>query len=176
MKRCGGWRGIRRGPVFTAAFGLALLAAVVAAAFAAAGCGGSSRTADLAPFLGRWDRVEAGAPNADFTLDVERAGTGVRLMFTDRTNGISQTVAGTGEDGYVACTLATTDDSLLLPAGAEAPSPGVATAPPTSVSLQLSIDEGGQLIVDLVLADGTLQPIWIYQPADGVSPSTPGTP
>jgi hypothetical protein len=173
MKRRGGRRGIRRGPVLTAAFGLALLAAVVAVAFAAAGCGGSTRTADLAPFLGSWDRVEAGAPNSDFTLDVERVGTGVRLTFADQTNGVSQTVAGIGEDGYVACTLATTDDSVLLPAGAEAPSPEVATAPPTSVDLQLSLDEGGQLIVDLVLADGTLQPIWIYQSADGVSPSTP---
>jgi hypothetical protein len=173
MTRRGGRHGSRCGPVLSAVFGFALLAAVVAAAFTAVGCGSSARTADLAPYLGRWERVEAGAPDSGFTLDVERAGAGVRLTFTDRTNSISQTVAGTGEDDHVACTLATTGDSLLLPAGAEAPSPGMATAPPASVSLQLSIDEGGQLIVDLVLADGTLQPIWIYQSADGVNPSTP---
>jgi hypothetical protein len=173
MTRRGGRHGSRCGPVLSAVFGFALLAAVVAAAFTAVGCGSSARTADLAPYLGRWERVEAGAPNPDFTLDVERAGDGVRLTFANQTNGISQTVAGTGEDGHVACTLATTDDSFLLPAGPGTPSPGVATAPPTSVNLQLSVDESGQMIVDLVLSDGTLEPVWIYQLADGVSPSAP---
>jgi len=51
----------------------------------------------------------------------------------------------------------------------------VATAPPTSANLQLSLDEDGQLVVDLVLADDTLQPIWIYERTDGVRPSAPGT-
>jgi hypothetical protein len=169
----GGRRGGCRGSAFLAAVGFALLTAVGAAAFAAAGCGGSTSTADLAPFVGRWDRVEAGTPNPAFTLDIRRAGDGVRLAFTNQTNGTSQTVAGTSEDGYVACTLATTDDSFLLPAGPGQQSPGVITAPPTSVNLQLSVDEGGQLIVDLLLSDGTLQPIWIYERTDGVSPSAP---
>jgi hypothetical protein len=154
--------------------GLTLLAAVAAAAFAAAACGGSTRTADLAPFVGRWERVEAGAPNPDFTLDIELAGDGVRLIFANQTNGMNQTVAGTSEDGCVACTLATNDDSLLMPAGLGTRSPGAAA--PASASLQLSLDEGGQLIVDLVLADDTLQPIWIYERADGVSPSASGMP
>jgi hypothetical protein len=175
MKRCGGRRGTCRGPAVSAVLGLTLMAAVAAAAFAAAACGGSTRTADLASFVGRWERVEAGAPNPDFTLDIELAGDGVRLIFASQTNGMNQAVAGTSEDGYVACTLATTDDPFLLPAGPGQQSPGVATAPPTSANLQLSLDEDGQLVVDLVLADGTLQPIWIYERADGVSPSAPGT-
>ena len=175
MKRCGGRRGTCRGPAVSAVLGLTLMAAVAAAAFAAAACGGSTRTAALASFVGRWERVAAGAPNPDFTLDIELAGDGVRLIFASQTNGMNQAVAGTSEDGYVACTLATTDDPFLLPAGPGQQSPGVATAPPTSANLQLSLDEDGQLVVDLVLADGTLQPIWIYERADGVSPSAPGT-
>jgi len=175
MKRCGGRRGTCRGPAVSAVLGLTLMAAVAAAAFAAAACGGSTRTTDLAPFVGRWERVEAGAPNPDFTLDIERVGDGVRLIFANQTNGMNQTVAGTSEDGHVACTLATTHDPFLPPAGPGQQSPGVATAPPTSANLQLSLDEDGQLVVDLVLADDTLQPIWIYERTDGVRPSAPGT-
>jgi hypothetical protein len=160
-----------------------LLAAVGAAAFAATGCGGSAAADDLAPFDGRWVRVEAGASNPGFTLDIERSADGAQLTFANGANGMSQSVAGTVEDGYVACTLATTNDPFLLPAGPGRPSPGATMDAPASANLQLSLEDGGQLIVDLVLADGTLEPIWFYQraegasasPTDGMSPSAPGT-
>jgi hypothetical protein len=154
----------RRTSATTAAVSLALLAAVVAAAFAAAGCGGSTSTADLAPFVGRWERVEAGAPNADFTLEIERNGDTVRLTFTNHTNSMSQTVTGTAQAGGIACTLPNATGGA--PPGS--PAPGV----PARSDLVLSLDDDGQLIVDLVLSDGTLEPIWIYQRADGASPSS----
>ena len=31
-----------------------------------------------------------------------------------------------------------------------------------ATSLQLSLDAGGQLVVDRVLADGTTEPVWVY--------------
>jgi len=153
---------------------LMLLAAVTAAAIAA-GCGGSPEPDEVTAFLGQWERVEAGAPDPDFALAIEATGDGVSITFANLTNGMSQTVAGTVQDGSIACMLASTDDPFLMPAGPGTPSIGVATAPPASVSLQLSLDETGQLVVDLVLPDGTLQPIWIYQRIDGGSPPAPGT-
>jgi hypothetical protein len=32
------------------------------------------------------------------------------------------------------------------------------------------MDENGQLVVDLVLADGTTEPVWIYEQAPAGSP------
>lgn len=177
MKRRGEARGSRGVPqhddrrctrhaLAVAVLSLALLAAVGAAAFAGAGCGGSTRTADPAPFVGRWERVEAGAPSPDFTLAIERDGDGVQLTFANHTNGMSQTIAGAEQAGGIACTLPNADGDLSA-----SPPPGV----PTESDLMLGLDDDGQLVVDLVLADGTLEPIWIYQRVDGVSPSAPGT-
>ena len=45
-------------------------------------------------------------------------------------------------------------------------------SPPES-ELQLSLDENGQLVVDLVLADGTLEPVWIYERMAAPSPAEP---
>jgi hypothetical protein len=39
--------------------------------------------------------------------------------------------------------------------------------------LRLSVDENGRLVVDLVLGDGTLEPIWIYERAAGAAPIGP---
>ena len=80
------------------------------------------------------------------------------MTFANLANGQAQTVAATVEDGYLACTLPTGDDP------APSPAPGV----PTESDLQLSLDENGQLVVDLVLADGTLEPVWIYDRAAGL--------
>jgi hypothetical protein len=164
----GSRRGGRRRPgiALRAVLVLSLLAAGGAAAVAAAGCGGSTATADLAPFTGRWERLDGGAPNPDFTLDIVRDGDGARLTFTNRANGMSRTVTGTASDGGIACTL---PNAYGEPPAS--PAPGV----PAESDLTLSLDESGQLVIDLVLADGTLEPIWMYQSAGGVSPSAPGT-
>ena len=69
-------------------------------------------------------------------------------------------MAATARTATSPCTLPTGDDR------AAAPSP-VAAA---ESDLQLSLDENGQLVVDLVLADGTLEPVWIYERAGRSEP------
>ena len=77
---------------------------------------------------------------------------------------MSRTVAGTARDGYLAC---------ALPNGDGEATPSSAPGVPTESDLQLSLDENGQLVVDLVLADGTLEPIWIYERAVVVGSPSP---
>jgi hypothetical protein len=137
---------------------LALALFLIAAAGLAA-CGDSS-SSDIGPYLGVWQRVEAGAPNPDFTLTVARQGDGTAVTFANLSNGQSRTVAATAVDGYLACTLPNGHDPQAQLAGSS-PSAGV----PSESDLQLSVDENGQLIVDLVLADGTTEPVWIYERA-----------
>ena len=84
-----------------------------------------------------------------------RQGDEGAVTFANLSSGQHQTVAATVEDGYLACTLPTGDDLAASPA------PGV----PAESDLQLSVDENGQIVVDLVLGDGTLEPIWIYDRA-----------
>jgi hypothetical protein len=139
---------------------LALLALAAAASVVA--CGGSS-SADIGPYLGVWQRVDGGVPNPDFTLTVARQGDQGAVTFANLANGQAQTVAATVEDGYLACTLPTGDD----------PAPSPAAGVPTESDLQLSLDENGQLVVDLVLADGTLEPVWIYDRPPASAPAEP---
>jgi hypothetical protein len=141
---------------------LALLASVVLAAAVAAGCGGSP-AADVAPYLGVWQRLEAGAPNPDFTLTIARRDDAAGVTFANLSNGISEPVTATVGDGFLACTLPTGDDP------APSPAPGV----PAGSQVQLSLDDNGQLVVDLVLADDTLEPVWIYERAAAPSPAEP---
>ena len=148
--------GARRSALLVA---LALLALVAAAIVA---CGGSS-SPDIGPYLGVWQRVDGGVPDPDFTLTVARQGDEAAVTFANLANGQDQTVVATVEDGYLACTLPTGDDP------APSPAPGV----PAESDLQLSVDENGQLVVDLVLADGTLEPIWIYDRAPASAPAEP---
>jgi hypothetical protein len=88
----------------------------------------------------------------------------VELAFANLGNGMSETVAGTVEDGHIACTLpnAAGDSSVSPPANV-----------PTASDLRLSLDEDGRLAVDLVLPGGGLEPIWTYQRADAASPASP---
>ena len=148
---------------------LLLAAALLVIAAGVAACGGSS-SSDIGSYLGLWQRVEGGTPNPDFTLTVARKGDGGAVTFVNRTNGQSETVAATVEDGYLACTLPGGDDPLGQAAGADEPSPGAQQAPSES-DLQLSVDENGQLVVDLVLADGTTEPVWFYDRAPAASPA-----
>jgi hypothetical protein len=134
------------------ALALVLLAAAVVA------CGVSS-SPDVGPYLGIWQRVDGGVPDPDFTLNVSRQGDGAAVTFANLSNGRSQTVVATAEDGYLACTLPAGDDPQVQPAA-----PGSASVP-TQSDLQLSVDENGQLVVDLVLADGTTEPLWVYDRA-----------
>ena len=141
---------------------LALLAFVVLAVAVTAGCGGSP-SADIAPYLGVWQRVEAGAPNPDFTLTIARRDDAAGVTFVNVSSGMSETVAATAEDGYLACSLPTGDD----------PAPSPVAGVPAESDLQLSLDDNGQLVVDVVLADGTLEPVWIYERAAAPSPAEP---
>jgi hypothetical protein len=133
---------------------LALVIITVTAAVPAAGCGGSG-SADIGQYLGAWQRVDGGEPDPDFTLTVTTQGDGAALTFANAANGQSQTVAATVEDDHLSCRLPNGDDP------APTPVPGV----PAESDLQLSVDVNGQLVVDLVLADGTTEPIWIYERA-----------
>jgi len=83
------------------------------------------------------------------------------VTFANLTNGASETVAATAGDGCLACTLPTGDTGLQLTEGGA----------PDDVDLHLSLDENGQLVVDLVLADGTLEPVWIYERGAAPSPA-----
>jgi len=142
---------------------------LIAAASLAAGCGGSS-SAELGIYLGSWERVDGGVPDPEFTLTVARQGDGATVTLANLTNGQSQTVAATAQDGDLACSLTTRDEPFLQPSGPGSPSPGIASQPPAVSKFLLSVDENGQLIVDLVLADGTTEPVWIYDRASA-SPS-----
>jgi len=159
---CGGSVGLRHslssGGRLLGATAVAFLAL---AAMGAAGCGGSM-PADLGAYVGVWQRVEAGTPDPDFTLTIVARGEEVQLTFANHSAGMSRMVAGTAEDGPLACTLPAGDGHV-----AASPGPDV----PAESDLQLSLDENGQLVVDLVLPDGTLEPIWVYERADGVSPA-----
>ena len=95
--------GSRRAPA------LAALVLLLVAAAGVAGCGGSS-PADPGPFLGLWQRVEAGTPNPDLTLTIAAQGDGASLAFSNRSNGMSETAAGTVEDGRLVV-------HLVLPGG-----------------------------------------------------------
>jgi hypothetical protein len=44
---------------------------------------------------------------------------------------------------------------------------------PLESDLRLSLEENGQLVVDLVLADDTLEPIWIYERSSPAAPAEP---
>jgi hypothetical protein len=137
---------------------LVLPVLILLAAFVA-GCGGSS-SSGVALYLGDWQRVDGGEPDPAFTLKVVQQGDGAAVTFANQTNGMSQTVVGKPGDGFLACTLANGDA-----AAAGAASPAGASGVPAESDLQLSVDAGGQLVVDLVLSDGTLEPVWIYDRA-----------
>ena len=141
-----------------------VLALVVVAAAAVAACGGSP-SSDIGPYLGAWQRVEGGAPDPDFTLTVVRQGDQGAVTFVSLSNGQDRTVVATVDDGYLACSLPAVDDPQVQS--------GAASPPPAESDLQLSVDENGQLVVDLVLADGTLEPIWIYDRAPASAAAEP---
>ncbi len=143
------------------------LALLLIAAAGAAACGGTS-SSDIVSYLGVWQRVESGAPNPDFTLTVARRGDGASVTFANLSNGQRQTVAATAEDGYLACTLPNGDD----PQGQSAAGPSPSGVPSES-DLQLSVDENGQMVVDLVLADHTTEPVWIYDRASASAAAEP---
>jgi hypothetical protein len=147
-----------------ARFLLGVLLLVLSAAGVAA-CGGSA-SSDVGPYLGVWQRVEGGTPNPDFTLTVARQSDGALVTFADLANGQDRTGVATPEDGYLALRLPAGDGARPVPS--VSPSAGA----PLESDLQLSVDENGQLIVDLVLADGTTEPVGIYERMPSVA-STP---
>jgi hypothetical protein len=55
-----------------------------------------------------------------------------------------------------------------LSSGGPSPAPAAPGVPAES-DLRLSPDESGRLAVDLVLADGTLEPVWVCERAPGAA-------
>jgi hypothetical protein len=153
------WRRVAR----LAAAWLALLALLAPLS----ACGDSTDVAHVAPYRGSWLRIDAGEPNPDFALTVaDREGV-TGITFVNHADGTTQTVPATVQGGCLAC---------VLPTGAGSTSgSGIASAAPaasgvpTDSHLELSLDDDGRLVVDLVLSDGTLQPIWIYERVRGAS-------
>lgn len=137
-------------------------------ALAATGCGGASG-AGAGLFAGSWQRVKAGAPDPDATLRIAVDGDRVSLAFADLVAGTSQTTAGTVEDGCIICTILTRDTVADVAPGSDA---AAQLEGGTDADVQLSLDENGRLVVDLVLEDGTLEPIWVYQRAGEASPGS----
>lgn len=135
----GGPGALERGPRPPAL--VLLLVLVFVAAVGLAACG-DSPSVDVGPYLGVWHRVDGGVPDPAVTLTIAGLEDGYTVTLADPGSGRRETVPATAGDGYLACTLA---------------------APESDV--QLSLDESGQLVVDRVLADGTLEPVWIYDRA-----------
>jgi hypothetical protein len=129
-----------------------LFALFVAAAVVASGCGGSA-AAEVGAYSGAWQRVVGGEPEPSFTLLVEQTGEGAELIFADASGVRAQGVA-TLEDGCLV---------LQVPADN-----GIVDG--ASV-LKLSLGDGGQLVVDRVLGDGTTEPVWVYDRAASVAPA-----
>jgi type IV pilus biogenesis protein CpaD/CtpE len=129
---------------------LLFVIAVVATA-TVAGCGGSSDS-QLAAYVGAWQRVVGGEPDPSLTLLVARTDDGASLTFTDQSGSRSEGVA----------TLK--DASLVMDMPA---ANGIIDG---ATRLQLSLDAGGQLVVDQVLDDGTTEPVWVYDRTSTAAP------
>jgi len=120
-------------------FALLLIAGAVTA------CGGSAASG-VPLYLGAWQRVDGGEPNPAVTLLVEAKGDDAALTFRDLSR------------SFQAQTTATLQDDILV---MEMPAEnGIVDG---ATSLQLSLDAGGQLVIDQVLADGTSEPVWVYE-------------
>jgi hypothetical protein len=122
-----------------------VLLTLVLLAGAAAACGDSAASG-VALYLGDWQRVEGGEPNPAVTLHVEADGDDAALTFEDSTRSFRAQAPATPQD-----------DVLVMEMPAEN---GIVDG---ATSLQLSLDAGGQLVVDQVLADGTSEPVWVYE-------------
>ena len=140
----GARRGRLRRPLAPAFLALVLFSSIVLVTAGATACGSAAASNEVAGFLGVWQRVEGGEPDAQRTLLVERQDDATRATFSDLTTGLSAGGVVTPADGYL---------QLDLPAGN-----GLLDAS----ALQLSLDADGQLVVDKVLPDETTEPVWIY--------------
>ncbi len=122
---------------------LALLALFFLSASVTA-CGDSAATG-VGLYLGDWQRVEGGEPDPAITLHVGRDGDEASLTFQDSTRSFQAQAKATLQDGLLVMEMPA-DNGIVDGA----------------TSLQLSLDAGGQLVVDRVLADGTTEPVWVY--------------
>lgn len=111
---------------------------------AAPACGDSAASG-VALYVGDWQRVEGGEPDPAVTLHVERAGDDAALTFQGSTGSFQAQATATLQD-----------DLLVVTMPAEN---GIVDG---ATGLQLSLDAGGQLVVDQVLGDGTTEPVWVY--------------
>jgi hypothetical protein len=123
------------------------LVLAVCVLIALSGCGGSSDP-ELAAYVGSWQRVVGGEPDAALTLVVARTDEGATLTFADSSGPRTASGEATVQDGCLV---------LDMPVGA-----GILDG---VTRLQVSLDAGGQLVVDKVLDDGTTEPVWLYDRA-----------
>jgi hypothetical protein len=121
----------------------ALLSILLACGAMARGDAASSN--DVAAYLGTWQRVTGGEPDAQRSLVVERQDGDTRVTFGDLTTGLSAGGVVTVRAGRL---------SLDPPTGN-----GILDAP----GLQLSLGADGRLVVDEVPDDGTTEPVWVYE-------------
>jgi hypothetical protein len=154
----------RSAAVFPAA--AALLAILL---LAVAGCGGSPGLGGLA---GTWKLVKAGQPDPYMTLTVAPGRTGAEVTFTsEAAGGVSTAFDGVVQDGAIIIAVPADDvPTLASPTTRTGPPSPQPSAPMRSSRMQLSLGENGQLVVDRVLPDGTLEPMLVYERASA-SPS-----
>jgi hypothetical protein len=89
----------------------------------------------------------------------------IRLTIAGRDVATDVTFTDHGNGG-LACALPTGVDPESGPEAMSASSP---ESVPAESDLRLSLDETGQLPVDVVLAGGTLEPIWTYARPPGAA-------
>jgi hypothetical protein len=123
---------------------VAVLLALVLFAAAVAACGDSAASG-VALYLGDWQRVDGGEANPSVTLLVERDGDDASLTFRDSTRPFQAQTTAALRDGLLVMEMPTENGII-----------------DGATSLQLSLDAGGQLVVDQVLTDGTTEPVWVY--------------
>jgi hypothetical protein len=129
--------------------------AAAAAVGLAAGCGGAHIGQTTSQFAGEWTRVDDGRSNPDFTLSFRDSGGTLFVTFANAGNGEKATVSAMPVDGALTC-------EVPNDAG-ESPAPAATPGVPRTSKLEMRLDGGdSRLLVDLILDDGTRQPIWTY--------------
>jgi hypothetical protein len=109
--------------------------------------------------------VEADEPNPAFSLTVAGRDGAADVTLANHGDGPSRAAPAAVEGGSLAGALPSGDDPS---SGGASPAP-VAPGVPAESDSRPSLDESGRLVIDLVPADGTLEPVWICGRAPGAA-------